>query len=428
HKSGLFQVPQLDHWVVIVAGNLLKDVSKAPEHILSFTAAAEEYLQTRYTHGIPLDDGSYHIEIIYEKLQSSATEAMCSMLYEETEMAFKDYVDPQEGQDWTGVNALKTLQKMVTRINNRIWLGEAVCKDPQYLDVVLSFTVRVFIACRLINLFPVILKPLVGSVFSNYNPPLRACERFIVPIIMEREALLKDSSYDWEQLPDDMLTWMMRRETGQVINYRGVVSRMMNVNLASNHSTSMAICHILYELATRPKDVEVLREEILDMTEKHGRTSVAYKNMVKLDSYIKESLRLTGVGLLTGRRKALTSFTFSDGTTIPKNTFLSAPAWAIHHNGDIYKNPNSFDGFRFVGSSKDGVLSSQSQAFVSPSEHFIPFGIGKHIWCPGRFYAATLMKTVITHILENFDMKLATSSKPTDLWIGTTCLPNTKAK
>jgi hypothetical protein len=38
---------------------------------------------------------------------------------------------------------------------------------------------------------------------------------------------------------DDMLTWLMQRENGQNMNYRGVIARLMNINLASTHTTSM---------------------------------------------------------------------------------------------------------------------------------------------------------------------------------------------
>lgn len=41
-KNKLFQIPQLDHWVILASGTLLKELRQAPEDVLSFNEAAEE--------------------------------------------------------------------------------------------------------------------------------------------------------------------------------------------------------------------------------------------------------------------------------------------------------------------------------------------------------------------------------------------------
>ena len=47
-------------------------------------------------------------------------------------------------------------------------------------------------------------------------------------------------------------------------------------------------------------------------------------------------------------RKALQDFTFSDGTFIPAGTTISAPSHSVHHDGQFYDNPYTFDPFRFA--------------------------------------------------------------------------------
>jgi hypothetical protein len=41
-------------------------------------------------------------------------------------------------------------------------------------------------------------------------------------------------------------------------------------------------------------------------------------------------------------------FTFSDGFTVPVGTRIAFPAEALQRDPNIMKNPNSFEGFRFV--------------------------------------------------------------------------------
>ncbi|KAF8526936.1 cytochrome P450 [Hysterangium stoloniferum] len=434
YKSRLFQIPQLDHWAVFVSGDLLPDLRKAPDDVLSFNDAAEQALHTTYTHGVPLNKGSYHINVIKEQLESSMKDEVCDALFDETSMALSQYLGEDNSKNWAGVKALKTIQTVITRVNNRIWVGGPKCRDTEYMDQVVKFAIHVMVVSQLINTFPDVLKPVVGTFLSWYNPPLRAAEKHIKPMIIQREEHLNANGRDWDQLPDDMLSWLMRYDPnpGPNTDYGGIIGRLMNINLASTHTTTMVVCHVLYEICTRPEDAEILREEVLEEVRRHGRTSVAYNNMVKLDSYIKESMRHTGIGLLTGRRKALKPFTFSDGSRVPKGTFLYAAAWAVHHDEEIYNDAGTFDGFRFARSAGVNGTESRMQALVAPSDDFLPFGIGKHICVsiasPGRFYATAVVKTVISYILEHYEIKVSTPTKPPDVWIGTTCLPNPKAE
>jgi len=49
-------------------------------------------------------------------------------------------------------------------------------------------------------------------------------------------------------------------------------------------------------------------------------------------------------------RRALNDFMLPDGTFIPKNTTICAALFATHRDEKNYKNPDIFDGFRFVPS------------------------------------------------------------------------------
>ena len=80
-----------------------------------------------------------------------------------------------------------------------------------------------------------------------------------------------------------------------------------------------------------------------------------------------------GLGRLT-----LRPFTFSNGVTVPAGTIIAVPTAAIHTDGDIYPNPEEFDGFRFAKLREhDGVSGLQS---TSTSAEYLIFGYGRHAW------------------------------------------------
>ena len=77
-------------------------------------------------------------------------------------------------------------------------------------------------------------------------------------------------------------------------------------------------------------------------------------------------------------RLALRPFTFSNGVTVPAGTEIAVPAAVIHTDGEIYPNPEEFDGFRFAELRKhDGASGLQS---TSTSAEYLIFGYGRHAW------------------------------------------------
>lgn len=83
-------------------------------------------------------------------------------------------------------------------------------------------------------------------------------------------------------------------------------------------------------------------------------------------------------------RKAKTNFQFSDGTSIPAGTFVSAAAMAVHHDGQLYPDPDEFNPWRFV----DQDIEESRRQLVTTNIDYIPFGHGKHAWyCRSAFFS-----------------------------------------
>ena len=107
------------------------------------------------------------------------------------------------------------------------------------------------------------------------------------------------------------------------------------------------VTHSLYNLATYPEYVQPLREEIEAVIQEQGWSKASVTKMTKLDSFVKETMRLSPTTACTYlichhficskntsadsmRRRTTKDFTFSDGTTIPAGNFLSVAIPCIH--------------------------------------------------------------------------------------------------
>jgi cytochrome P450 len=73
----------------------------------------------------------------------------------------------------------------------------------------------------------------------------------------------------------------------------------------------------------------------------------------------------------------------------------------------VYPEAERYNAFRYAapGSAGDtGAYLQQKQNSLSmPSDVFLAWGHGRHA-CPGRFFAAHLMKIMLAHVLVNYDV------------------------
>ena len=198
-------------------------------------------------------------------------------------------------------------------------------------------------------------------------------------------------------------------------------------------------------MAEYPEHAQTLREEVQDIVDREGWTYGAISKMVKVDSFIKESLRLNPsrcsmsfhasratynnplpfLPIVAMSRIVREPFTFSDGTYVPKGTYIAIPSHAIHLDESNYSNPTSFLPFRFVDKANKEITGRKVD-MTSTSTDFLAFGHGLHA-CPARSFAAIEIKLVLALIVMKYDVKLE-GPRPKNLWITMACLPNPKGE
>ncbi|KAJ8082125.1 hypothetical protein PM082_007972 [Marasmius tenuissimus] len=203
--------------------------------------------------------------------------------------------------------------------------------------------------------------------------------------------------------------------------------RVLSVNVAAIHTTSMAFTNALYYLASDSKLVEMLREEMEGEVGRNGWTKNAMDGMRKLDSFLKESQRLSGTSAVTLNRKALVDFTLSDGTVIPAGTTVATAALPVHHDESHYEDASHFDPLRFYDIREKEGRSVRHQ-MMTPEPGYVAFGMGKHA-CPGRFFAAVELKALVAHALLTYDLKYDEGENmPGIEWFAATSFANTKGE
>ncbi|PBK99161.1 cytochrome P450 [Armillaria gallica] len=419
HKfsNRVFKVAHLNRWMVVVASpELIEDLRRAPEDVLSFQEGVSEVLQIPFTVGEAISRNPYHTRIIRNRITKSLASTLPET-HDEVVAACSD-IFHFDSDDWVSFPAMESVMRIVARASNRLFVGLPLCRNEEFLHLNTQFTVDVASAATVIGLCPLLIRPYVARLFPSIPKSLQKAAQLLEPVITERRCVADNINPDFSGNPPDILGWILEEAQGDERSLQNLARRILTINFAAIHTTSLTFVHALYHLAAEPKYLQPLREEIESVVAEEGWTYAAMKRMKRLDSFLKESQRLNPLGGLLMIRKALKPFSFSDGTTIPAGTFVSVAATPIHCDKKRYENPLGFDGFRF----SDGTNNRTSMVTTSP--WFLSFGHGKNA-CPGRFFAASELRIMLAHLVLTYDIQLPQGKeRPRNTWIASTCIPD----
>ncbi|KAH8277615.1 hypothetical protein KR018_002240, partial [Drosophila ironensis] len=156
-------------------------------------------------------------------------------------------------------------------------------------------------------------------------------------------------------------------------------------------STTMSFC--LYEMALNPEIQQMLRQEIVEVFNRHGQslTYECFREMTYLDKVVAETLRKYPI-LPHLIRRSTKEYAIPDSDLILEpGTKIMIPVHSIHHDPELYPEPEKFDPSRF-----DAEQVRARHPFA-----YLPFGEGPRN-CIGERFGKMQVKLGIAHLLRNF--------------------------
>ncbi|KZT50825.1 cytochrome P450 [Calocera cornea HHB12733] len=423
-----FQIPGLKGWEVFVSRELYDDLRKSRDDTLSMMEEVNDLVALEYTIG-PVTINPWHNAAVRKQLTQNLGNKFPEV-YDEISTAFEDELQLPANGDWKPVHAHDLIIHIVCRASQRMFVGLPLCRDPEYTRISRDFSGTVITGGFLINLFPTFLKPLVGRYISAAPKAIRGVEKYLVPMIEERWAQERELGDAWnEKKPADLMQWIMDLAPEGEHDAKDITARILGVNFASTHTTTLSFTHVLYWLAARPEFLPVLREEVEAAVAEHGWTKAGLNAMLRVDSYIKECLRVSSIGATAMGRKAMRDVTLSDGTFVPKGAKVMLNLYGVHHDPELFPRPDEFDPWRYSRRVEAGE-SEAGNALATASSDFLFWGGGTHV-CAGRYFAAQEMKTMLAVIVTEYDVKfegLEPGVRPKDTWFAFSCVPDMKVR
>ncbi|KAF4633486.1 hypothetical protein G7Y89_g4629 [Cudoniella acicularis] len=413
--------------MVILPISLMNEVRNLPDHIVSFMGEVRRMFMSRHT-GIGEERPEVTAAVKVDLTRHIAS--LLSGLQDEARYALNQEFGPCE--DWTPIAPYGKLARIVALLSGRVFVGRPLSREEEWIDSTTKFAADCA-ASRLATLkWKIWLRPFVAP----FIPEIRRLNRhksrgaqLLAPILKECLAKAqneKPQDDDFEDEQGVFISWILshthHKERADPLV---LANNQMMLSFAAIHTTTMAVCHAVYDIACRPEYIEPLREEINKVLQEDGydidgegflqlkKTSMS--KLRKLDSFLKETQRLSPPGFISNVRLVHTDLTLPTGHTLPKGTRFALPSYIVHtspttetfsptYNPPGTKPPTEFDGFRFSNLRSMPGKENKHQ-FVTTSPDSLNFGYGNHA-CPGRFFAGNEIKVILIELLRNWDIRL----------------------
>ncbi|KAF4813289.1 Cytochrome P450 monooxygenase ATR2 [Colletotrichum tropicale] len=402
---------------IVVAPKFMNELKRLPDDVLSFNKAIEEFMHAKYTK-VETD-----IDLLPHTVKSSLTPALVRLnpiIADEVIEALR--IELPHSGEWTEVKIMDKLLRIVAMASGRVFIGPELCREEEYLDAAINYTVDLMKAIRKIS----DLRPWTRRFVAPGLPEVKkvheridAADKFLRPVVTARREAAKDPDY---QKPYDMLQWIMDAQTkfGEKDD-KELARYQLGISFAAIHTTTVTSTNAFYTLAAMPELIPILREDVQQaLAESNGVfTSLAMQNMKKLDSFLKETMRFYALGSTSFTRKVLKTFTLSNGQVIPKGSIIEIPMIGINNDDEYFPDHDKFDALRFykLRQAKTEQETGTKQAEVVALNQFVSvggptsltFGFGRHA-CPGRFFAVNEIKMIMATTLANYDIKMVEGS------------------
>ncbi|XP_061575638.1 cytochrome P450 3A30-like [Cololabis saira] len=169
-----------------------------------------------------------------------------------------------------------------------------------------------------------------------------------------------------------------------------IISQVTMLLFAGYETSATTLVFLAYNLARNPEVMKRLQKEIDSTFPNKGPVQYdSLMHMEYLDSVINECLRLYPPAARLDRIAKET--VKINGITIPKDMIVMIPIYALHHDPELWPEPEEFKPERF---------SKENKQHIQPYT-YLPFGVGPRN-CLGMRLALVVIKLALVEVLQEY--------------------------
>ncbi|KAM5347482.1 hypothetical protein ACJ41O_010487 [Fusarium nematophilum] len=389
--------------LIVIPSRLVDDVRNEPN--LSFM----EFFIDNFHPNIPGFDGfkfdGREDELLHRTINKKLTKLLNHVILPlSAEASFATSHILGASTEWREAQAMDIILDLVARLSSRVFLGDELCRNTEWLAITKSYSVNTTAAGDLLRQYPSWLRPIACYFIPQcleLQRQVQHARRVMAPVLQRRKEEKDTALAGGKPEPsyNDTIDWLVEESWGSPYD---PVGAQLGFSVVAIQTTADLATETMLRLVERPELIGEIRNEIEEVLKAEGWTKTALFNMKLLDSVVKEAQRLKPLTSATMNRKATKRVTLPGGLVLEKGDRCMSDLGSMI-DPSIYPNPHEFDGYRFFRMRKDPKMDSKAH-LVSTSTAHLGFGHGKHA-CPGRFFASNEVKLLLCHLLYKYDWK-----------------------
>ncbi|KAK8170277.1 cytochrome P450 [Phyllosticta citribraziliensis] len=409
-----------DELIHILPPELFDDIKNQPLQKLSFLKVVDEHFMWNLHVGDMVCQRDY-VKAVKSQLNFSLP-SMTTYIADQTDLAIEERIaPPMNSRGWRTVMLWDATLDIIHRVTAAVMVGPELAADPEYIhhargytEEVTSFNAPLFAVPSFMRV-PYFWLSKGGRQIRKHQAEVR---KFVYPELRRRQA----ENYSSENF--SMLDGLLKsaKDSDTEKPFARIVDQELFLTFAAAGLFSVVVSQLILSVLGYPEYLEPLRQEIeTAVKECGGWNKDAAARMPKLDSFLRETLRLSPPTALTLQRKVDVDIPLSNGDVVKAGTLIGFPTLAIQRDPEYYDRPLEFDAYRFYDAETDTVKVKS----VTQSRTYLPFGYGTQT-CPGRFLATETSKIVFAKFIVDYEMKFTPKrvGKPVDWPIGGQIMPS----
>uniref|UniRef100_A0A671U5U3 Cytochrome P450, family 3, subfamily A, polypeptide 65 n=1 Tax=Sparus aurata TaxID=8175 RepID=A0A671U5U3_SPAAU len=249
----------------------------------------------------------------------------------------------------------------------------------------------IFQAC-----FPIFLPVLELLGFSFFS---RSATTFFKGLVEKVRAERNGSSHQVRDILQNMINTQAANGPEHEKQIKGltdheIISQATMLLFAGYETSATTLVLLAYSLARNPEVMKRLQVEIDSTFPNKGPVQYeALMQMEYLDSVVSECLRLYPPA---ARLERVAKETVKvNRITIPKNMLVIIPIYALHHDPELWPEPEEFKPDRFSKQNKQNINQYT----------YLPFGFGPRN-CIGMRFALVMLKLALVEVLQNYSFSV----------------------
>lgn len=317
-----------------------------------------------------------------------------------------------DNSEWTEMLIYPAALELIARLSSRVFLGPALCRNEEWLEITQNFTVTQNLALNIMRIFPYYLRPLVFYLEPNCRKSHASWKRgrdIVEPYVAARRKEREECIAAGREPPvyNDAIAWGEQEAGGHPFL---MTDLQLGLSFVAIHTTSDLTAQTLVHLAAVGDEAfQALRDELIQVLPAEGWRKTSLTKLKLLDSTIREAQRFKPPQEVTMVRKSTAAAELPGGVTVPKGHLVAVDN-SRRMDPEVFENPEKFNYRRFYDEREKGDGAEHTSQLVSVGPKQLSFGLGKYA-CPGRFFAANEIKLALAHLIMKYDWQLAEGQK-----------------